>query len=346
VVRPVQSVALYATYSRGFRVPNITDLGSLGLQGNGVYEAAVADLAGRGATIGDRADDRAVSTNLPTERLRPELTDNIDFGVRLRHSRFEADFGGFFMRLDNTIISQTLILPQGAVGQQLGEQAIIRQLPTGAVFVAAATSPVLVRTNFSGATLRGFEHTLRLRLTNAWSFTENLTAIYAEDTRTGLPPDIEPGVPPLTVNPSLHYRPSQHRYWLEIYANIAARQDRLSSLALSDRRIGNPRSRANIQSFFNNGARTRGLVLDGILVPTGETLAAVQNRVLGTANSAPQFNAIPGYGWFGFRGGLNLTPRTDLLADFSNIADKNFRGIGWGVDGPGRSVMLRLRYRF
>ncbi|MFN7933374.1 MAG: TonB-dependent receptor [Bryobacteraceae bacterium] len=346
VVRPAQAVGLYATYSRGFRAPNITDLGTLGLQGNGVYEAAVADLAGRGALIGDRADDRAVSTGLAVSRLKPEYTDNVDYGVRLRHSRLEADFGGFWMRLDNTIISQTLILPSGAVGQMLGEQAIIRQLPTGAVFVAAATSPVLVRSNFSGARLRGFEHTLRVKVTNAWSFAENVTAIRAEDARTGLPPDIEPGVPPLTVNPSLQYRPGSRRFWFELYASIAGRQDRLSSLALSDRRIGNPRSRANIQSFFNNGARTRGLVANGILTSTGETLAAVQNRVLGAENSAPQFTAIPGYGWFGVRGGWSLTERTDLFADFSNIGDKNYRGIGWGVDGPGRGVMVRLRHRF
>ncbi len=346
VVRPVEAAALYASYSRGFRAPNITDLGTLGLQGNGVYEAAVADLAGRGALIGDRADDLAVSTGLPVERLRPEYTDNIDYGVRIRASRFETEFGGFWMRLDNTIISQTLILPQGAVGQPLGEQSIIRQLPSGAVFVAAATSPVLVRANFSGAELRGFEHTLRVRLTDSWALSENVTAIHAEDTRTGLPPDIEPGVPPLTFHPSLSYRPASRRYWFEVYGSIAARQDRLSSLALSDRRIGNPRSRSNIQSFFNNGARVRGLVANGVLVPTGETLAQVQNRVLGTLNSAPQFTAIPGYGWFGVRGGLSFNARTDLYADFSNIADKNYRGIGWGIDGPGRGVVIRLRRRF
>lgn len=346
VMRPLEAVALYANYSRGFRVPNVTDLGSLGLQGNGIYEAAVADLAGRGATIGDRADDQAVSTGLAVERLQPEVTDNVDFGGRVRTSRLEASFGGFWMRLDNTIISQTLILPQGAVGQPLGEQTISRQLPSGAVFVPIATSPVLVRANFSGARLRGFEHTLRVRLTESWTLAENVTWVYAEDLQSGLPPDLEPGIPPLTVNSTLSYRPARHRFWFEIYATVADRQERLSSLALSDRRIGNPRSRNNIQSFFNNGARARGLVVNGILTPTGETLAQVQNRVLGTASSAPQFTAIPGYGWFGMRGGLNLTTGTDVLVDFSNIGDRNYRGIGWGVDGLGRGVMVRLRHRF
>ena len=127
---------------------------------------------------------------------------------------------------------------------------------------------------------------------------------------------------------------------------LAGRQERLSSLALSDRRIGNPRSRANIQSFFNNGARIRGLVVNGVLVPTGETLSEVQNRVLGTAGSAPQFSAIPGYAVFGVRGGISVGERSDVLVDFSNIGDQNYRGIGWGVDGPGRGVTVRLRHRF
>jgi hemoglobin/transferrin/lactoferrin receptor protein len=337
---------VHAHYSRGFRVPNVTDLGTVGLQGNGVYEAAVADVAGRNAMIGDRADDLAQSTGRPVEPLRPEFTDNVDYGVRVRHSRIDAGVNGFWMRLDNTIVSQTLILPQGAVGQPLGEQTISRQLPTGAVYVPISNSPVLVRANFSGARMRGVEQSLRLKLSSSWTLAENLTYIYAEDSRTGLPPDIEPGIPPLTINPMLAYRPSARRYWFELYSTVAWRQDRLSSLALSDRRIGNPRSRSSIQTFFNNGARTRGIVANGILLPTGETLALVQNRVLGTANSAPQFSAIPGYGIVGLRAGYSLGERVDVFTDFYNIGDKNYRGIGWGIDGPGRGITLRLRYRF
>jgi hypothetical protein len=108
---------------------------------------------------------------------------------------------------------------------------------------------------------------------------ENLTYLNAEDSRTGLPPDIEPGVPPMTFNPTATWRPVGKPYWVEAYGLLAGRQQRLSSLALADRRIGNPRSRATIQSFFNNGARTRGLVANGVLIPTRETLAQVQNRV-------------------------------------------------------------------
>jgi outer membrane receptor protein involved in Fe transport len=88
------------------------------------------------------------------------------------------------------------------------------------------------------------------------------------------------------------------------------------------------------------------LVANGILVATGETLAQVQQRVLGNQASAPQFAAIPGYATIGTRGGWRLDERTDLLADLSNAMDRNYRGVGWGVDGAGRSLTVRLRYRF
>ncbi len=346
VFRLTGQAGIHAHYSRGFRAPNITDLGSLGLQGNGQYETSAADLAGRDATIGDRADDQAVSTGQPVERLRPEVVDNLDLGVRLRASRLEADLNAFWLRLDNSIVSQTLILPPGATGQPLGEQIIARQLASGAVFVPLSASPVLIRANFSGARMQGWEHRLRWRLSRAWSLAENMTYLRLEEPGTGAPPDIEPGIPPFTVYPALTYRPPGRRYWAEAYATLAGRQDRLSSLALSDRRIGNPRSRASIQSFFNNGARSRGLVANGILLPTGETLAEVQNRVLGSANSAPQFTAIPGYAVWSLRGGITISERTDLFANFSNILDKNYRGVGWGIDGPGRGVTVRLWRRF
>ena len=125
----------------------------------------------------------------------------------------------------------------------------------------------------------------------------------------------------------------------------ADRQSRLSSLALADRRIGAARSQANIASFFNNGARVRGLVAGGVLTATGETLAQVQKRVLGSANSAPMFTAIPGYAIFGVRVGFPMGSRSDVMVDLTNLADRNYRGIGWGVDGLGRGVTVKWRFR-
>jgi outer membrane cobalamin receptor len=96
----------------------------------------------------------------------------------------------------------------------------------------------------------------------------------------------------------------------------------------------------------------------GVLVPTGETLAEVQSRLLpvgATINgvtvvnndtSVPLFPHLPGYGLVGLRGSFRFDEHSEIYFDFENIADKQYRGISWGVDGAGRGVTLRYRYKF
>lgn len=344
------------SFSRGFRAPNITALGSLGLVGVG-FQAPTADILGLGATIGATADESAVSTNIPVTPLVSETSNNYDLSLRYRKNRVDTDLTGFVIDYDNTIVRQTLILPQGAVGKQLGSQIIERQNANGAVFVPLSSSPVLVQANFGGARLYGVEYTLNVRLTNAWTFAGNYSFVRAEDRATGAPPNLGGGgIPPQLGFLRLRYQPGGARYWIEAYSTLAGRQDRLSTLDLSDRRTGAARSRASIQNFFRRGACVRGLTTPGsngqcgsaggTLIATGETLAQVQNRVLGGADSAPLFPAIPGYGLFGLRGGFRFNESNEITADFENIGDKGHRLPGWGVDGPGRGVTVRYRYRF
>ena len=78
------------------------------------------------------------------------------------------------------------------------------------------------------------------------------------------------------------------------YLHGAARQSRLSTLDLEDRRTGATRSRTSIRNFFLNGATVRGWVTPGpdavpgtaddVLTVTGETVAQIQDRVLGAAS--------------------------------------------------------------
>ena len=346
VVKIIEPLSIHASYSRGFRAPNMTDLGTLGIQGNGFFEANTNDVTSRGARIGNRADDLATDSGLAVERLRPEKSDNYEFGVQFRSGMVQVEGTAFWMRLNNTIVSQTLLLPQGAVGQPLGDQVITRQLASGAVFVPIATQPVLVRANYTGARLNGFEQRLQLRLSRRLTFHQNLTYLYAKDAVTQLPPDIEPGSPPTMANFRVAWSPASNRFWAEMYSTVADRQTRIPSISLADRRTGANRSRANIANFFNNGARVRGLVTNGVLIPTGETLVQVQNRVLGAANAVPLFTAIPGWGIVGLRVGIPVGERSDVFVDFSNIGDRNYRGIGWGMDGSGRSITLKWRIRF
>jgi len=67
--------------------------------------------------------------------------------------------------------------------------------------------------------------------------------------------------------------------------------------------------------------------------------------VLASATSAPLFDHIPGYALFNVRGGYRFE-RSEISFDFKNITDQNYRGLAWGIEGPGRSITGRYRYRF
>lgn len=355
IVTPVTGFSLVFNYSRGFRAPNITDLGTLGLTGDG-FEVDFASSNALGGTIGTTANDQAVSTGLAVEQQRSEISNNFDLGFRLNRGRVRTELTGFLINLDETITKQTLILPPGAVGQFLGDQPIVNQLPSGAVFVPLSATPVLVRANFTDARIWGLEYTLETKLSRDWTFNGNFTYIRAEDRETGLPPNIEGGTPPPTGFLSLRYAPEGKRFWVEGYSTLAARQSRLSTLDLADRRTGATRTRTNIQNYFRRGACVQGLTTPGttgvcgsaggILIATGETLSQVQNRVLGTATSAPLFLYLPGYGLFNARGGYQFNENSEFSVDFENITDQAYRNVSWGVDGPGRSVTVRYQYKF
>ena len=356
VASPFKGFFTTFNYSRGFRAPSITDLGTLGLVGNG-FEVDFAAAAALGGTIGTTADQNAVSTGLPVRQLKSESSNSFEASFRYRNGRLDTDLTFFLNDLLDTVVTQSLILPAGAVGRSLGGQTITSQAANGTVFVPAATSPVLVRANFGDTRINGIEYTLDYKLSNDWAFGGNFTLIRAFDKTTGLAPNLEGGIPPASVFLRLRYQPTRKNYWIEAYSTLATRQNRLSTLNLADRRTGGTRTRTQIQNFFRRGACERGLVGRGpdgrcgtgdetVLLATNETLAQVQNRVLGTAATAPLFPYLPGYGLFNLRAGIRLGERALLSFDFENIGDKSYRGPGWGLDGPGRSITARFQYRF
>ena len=357
---------LAGKYARGFRSPNTTDLSLLGLVGTG-FEVDSLTAIQRGGVIGTTAGTDAVSTGIPVTRLGPEYSDSFDVGLRFSNSRFDAELTGFTTKLKNVYFDQALVLPGDAVGTFLGSEQIIAQNANGLVFVAVApTTPVLVRVNFGDARFNGVEFDSRASFSEQFSGTANFTYIRAYSLFNGLPPNIEGGIPNPTSFFSLRWQP-RSRFYIEGYSTLTGRQRRLSSLDLVDRRTGGTRSRANIQNFFKRGACVRGLTTPGatgcgsaggILMPTGETLTQVQNRVLplgATINgvfitnndtAVPMFTAVPGYGVIGVRGSYKFDDRSELTFDFENIADKYYRGISWGIDGGGRGITLRYRYTF
>ncbi len=351
-----RGLALAGNVARGFRPPNMTDLGSLGLQGNGVYEVAAPAVAGRNAFIGTTADASAVSTGLPVKQVIPESSLSYEGSLRYRNGRVDADGTAFVTNVNDLLTTQTLILPPGAVGTRLGSEIIIAQLPTGAVFVAPAASPARVRANVTNARIYGVESALGVKLTESWSLSGNFAWLHAEDRATGRPPDVEGGTPPPQGLLRLRYQPPRRRWWIEGVAVAAHRQTRLSSLNLDDRRIGATRTRTQIQNFFRRGATVRGFVeagpdgrfgtADDRLRLTGETLAQIQARVLGAAAGAPMFPALPGWMTLNLRGGYRLGERHELFIALDNLLDRNYRTISSGIDAPGRNLTVRYTARF
>jgi len=355
VLTPSEPWTLLLSISRGFRAPHMTDLGTLGLTGSG-FEVAAPDVAGLNGFIGSTADASAVSTGRPVEQLEPETSLQYEASIGYRQKRWRTDLTFFVNNIGGNIQKQALILPQGAVGRSLGGQAITSQNANGAVFVPLSTVPVLVRANFDEARVWGIEHTARALVTQQISLNTAFTYLRARDTGTDLPPNIEGGTPAPDAFITVRWTSSSARWWVEPYTHVAWKQSHLSSLDLGDRRTGSGRSRSSIQAFFNNGARARGWIgpgadntagnADDILIATGETLAQIQNRVLGVGiNSSSLFTTVPAYATFGVRAGWRIRPH-ELVVDVENLSDENYRGISWGVDAPGLGVSLKYLVRF
>jgi hemoglobin/transferrin/lactoferrin receptor protein len=341
--------------SRGFRAPHVTDLGTLGLTGSG-YQVSASSVAGMGATVGTTAGANAVSSGITVDQVAPETSLSYEAGVHYRSRRFSTELFAFVNDVYANIASQALILPQGAVGKPLGDQVITSQNANGVVYVPASSSPVLVRTNYGDARIYGFEHNLQWRPTPAWTIATVATYLHAADKSTGVPPNIEGGTPAPDLYLKVRYMAPGARWWVEPYVHLAATQDRLSSLDVEDRRTGATRTRSNIKNFFYNGATVRGWVsagkdgvagnADDILTTTGETLAQIQARVLGTSDSAPLYTEVAGYTTVGVRGAVSFAARHELAVDFENVGDTNYRGIAWGIDAPGRNLTVSWRVKF
>ena len=353
IVTPDDNWVFSGLVSRGFRAPHMTDLGTLGLTGSG-FEVAAPDVANMNGMVGTTADASAVSTGDAVEQVSPETSLNVEGTVSYRNSRFRSDLTVFVNNIYDNIQKQALILPAGAVGQSIAGNPITSQTASGAVFVALSTVPVLVRANFDNARIWGIEHAMTTEISRTVQARTAFTYLRAEDTHTQLPPNIEGGTPAPSFYASLRWLHPAGLY-VEPYLNKRWEQTHLSTLDLGDRRTGAGRTTTSIRNFFLNGARNRGWVgngsdgvagnADDVLTATGETLAQITSRVLGTATSSSLFPTIPGSVVFGTRVGLRSGAH-EVVVDFENLGDENYRDLSWGVDGPGRGISVRYGFRF
>jgi hemoglobin/transferrin/lactoferrin receptor protein len=327
---------LTGNISRGFRAPNVNDFAATGLSGLG-FEVSPDEGVRLNGSTGTR----------PLQPIRAEQLYSYEVALRFLASRFSGSVAVFDSEISNLIERRTLLLPAGAVGQLVGGQPIIRQDATGAVFTSLSSSAVFVRTNALKVRLRGIESSMAVKLRHDLALNANAFYVRGTDLHTGAPPNLENGIPPLTGFVGVKWEPSGRSGWIELYSNFAAPQRRFSDNDISQARIGGLRTKEEIAGFFNGGAVPRGLVRNGILLPTGETLAQVQLRLLGPGLLPNQlFTKNPGFALLNLRGGFRIGERSSITLILENIFDKNYRTMGSGIDGPGTNAAVRYSFNF
>ncbi len=339
-------LVVFGSASRGFRSPNATDYSQVGLTSAG-FEVSPDIAAAAHGTLGSNAGPSAVPTGVAAQQLRPERLMDYEGGARIETRAVTASLTAFHYNLRDFLSRRTLLLPGGAVGTILAGETIVQQLASGAVVTAADARPVITRANAGQVRLRGLETEIRARLNSTLTLETHVSHLRGEDRATGLAPDIEGGLPPLHGFVSLRWQRAGKPWWVEAYSHWSDAQGRLSSLELADQRIGATRNRASIAGFFQHGAVARGLVAGGILLATGETLAQVQDRVLGPGEqSAPLVRRTAGFATLNFRGGVKAGEKSEVVWILENALDKNYRLHGSGIDSPGRNLQITYLWRF
>lgn len=336
--------ALNATLSigRGFRAANAYDLGAIGISGGG-FEIAPTAAARVGALIGSDDGTDAVGTDAQVEPLGPESSYAFEGGMKVRTSRLTASVLVFDLELVDIIQRRTAIFPTSVVGETFAGYTVIRQDEAGRAIIAQDPRPLVTRVNVDRARVVGVEADLQVRLAPAWLAGGWWSLANGREIETD---NVLRRMPPPMGGLRLKWEPTNRGLWAEGTLTFARSQTRLSGGDLGDARIGARRTADDIAAFFTGTATDLGLVRDDRLVATGETLAAVQARLLGNATAVPLYTTTPGFAVLGLRAGVRLTSRLDLTVIAENVTDRNYRWHGSGVDAPGVNVQIRTQWRF
>jgi outer membrane receptor protein involved in Fe transport len=338
-----ESLSATVSASRGFRAANAFDLGAIGLSGGGGFEVAPGHAARLGGRRGSTDGASAVDTGAGIGALGPEQLYAYESGLRWHSPRASGMVTVFDLEFHDAIERRTIIFTSSVAGQDISGFEVVRQDAAGRAYVAADARPIVTRVNVGRARILGFEADASVRVTGPVRARAWASAAHGTERETGAP---SRRMPPLVGGVSVTWQSPASPWWIEGTVLVAAAQVRLSDGDLGDARIGAARTPASIASFFTGTATDRGLVQNGRLVATGETLAEVQARVLGGAAILPLFAHTPGFASIGVRAGFPLGRRLDLVVIGENLTDASYRLHGSGVDEPGINLQTRLRIRF
>lgn len=345
-----QWFALSFLAGRGFRAPNLNDLGSLGLNDLGFEIPASASIPA-GALLGNSSGEGATSLGRPVDALRAESLHSYEAGFRISTRKVYARVHFFDSELADPIVRRTVLFPAASVPSQLGGIAVRPIAPTpqqqvqGVVTVATQFDPRAVKAFVNDGRSRyyGTESLLRIAISPRWMLNANYAFLVGRD--------LDPNrsirrLPPQMGAAFLRYT-AQRRYWFEIGGTAAGAQRRLSGGDIDDERIGASRRRQDIADFFNGSRVSPLLDSAGRFTPTGETLRQIQDRVLpGVADAirVPLYASTAGWFSAAIRAGIPLGERLTLHAALENAFDRQYRVHGSGIDAPGRNAYLGVRY--
>jgi outer membrane receptor protein involved in Fe transport len=344
---------VHAIVSRGFRAPNLNDLGALGLNDLG-YEIPAADAAPAGALIGDSAGEGATSTHRPVEPLAAERLFNYEIGARVKTARLYARVQAFDAEFSSPIVRRTLLFPAAAVPAALGALPVTALPPTaaqqaqGVVTVATAFDSRAVKAfvNDGRARYYGLETLAEWAVAARWRVRGNYALLAGRDLNPNRPAR---RLPPQQGHASVRYVPTGARPWVELAATAAGPQRRLSGGDLDDERIGASRSSRDIAAFFAGSLAEPYIDSRGVFLPTSETLTQIQQRVLPGVSEAvrvPMETKTAGWASVDVRMGAPLGENVTLQLALMNLLDHNYRFHGSGVDAPGRNLWASLAYRW
>ena len=334
---------VYGRLARGFRAPSLFDLSEQGFTGGG-FEVAPMDAVDIGALIGDSAGSSAVSTGILWTQLEPELLWSIEAGFRWRQPGRRFDFAFFDSELTDSISRRTLIVPTDVVGQTIGGVEITAQDDEGRIFVERDDRPAVSRANIGHSRVWGVEWLLEQTLGTNWLFRFKGGVQRGRELDTGFHAG---KIAPDNFDAVLRWNQPGGRLWWEGVFVVMLTQDRWNPADFNDARLGAFRDADSIADYFNNGAVELGVVRDGILLPTGETLSEVQLRVLGSGlEGNPLFIETPGWFTATVRGGFTFNANHELTVALANLFDRNYRLHGSGFDAAGFNATVGWRGRF
>jgi outer membrane receptor protein involved in Fe transport len=364
-------VSLNALVARGFRAPNLNDLGALGLNDLG-YEVPAEATIEAGGLIGTSDGEGTPSSGRRVSKLRAERVLNYELGAAFRWRGLYARTQVFDSELKDPIVRRTLVFPIGNAPSHLSDVAVMPiqqtavQREQGVVSVAPTLDPRAVKAFVNEGHVRyyGLDSLFNYRISMHWSAEGNYSYLVGRELN---PNRHVRRLPPQQAYFAIRWVPGNRVSWVEASTEISGAQRRLSGGDLTDERIGAGRRRADIADFFRGtlvspfigvGPDGRIGTLDDVFTPTDETLTEIQDRVLPIGaivngvrvvddnSRAPLYLQTPAFASLNLRAGIVVRENVRLNLALLNVLDRNYRIHGSGVDATGISFFAALKFSF